>query len=249
MTTQLSYYLDRISKYAGYCAALLVMLLSLLVAYDAGMRYLFSEGSIALQEVEWHLFDIIFLLGLSYALKHDKHVRVDIFFERYSKDARAVVQILSMLLLLIPFSLVFLNDAFDMTIQSFLQHEVSSDPGGLSHRWLIKGMLVFAFVLLIIQALSEILKAYHRLDNKMLLIKTLLGVALMATLVYIAWFNRMAFWVDPVFLMFALALVLLMLGFQVAFVFAGVALFFALITDEVGLHTLEMLPYRTYGIM
>ena len=80
---QLSFYLERLSKYAGLLAALLVVVLSLLVAYDAGMRYLFSEGSIALQEIEWHLFDIVFLLGLSYALKHDKHVRVDIFFERY----------------------------------------------------------------------------------------------------------------------------------------------------------------------
>ena len=71
---QFSYYLDNISKYAGALASILVFLLSLLVAYDAGMRYLFSEGSIALQEIEWHLFDMIFLLGLSYALKHDKHV-------------------------------------------------------------------------------------------------------------------------------------------------------------------------------
>ena len=249
MTIELSYYLDKVSKYAGFIAAFLGMLLSLLVAYDAGMRYLFSNGSIALQEVEWHLFDILFLLGLSYALKHDKHVRVDIFFERYSKDTRAVVQILSMLLLVFPFSLVFLNDALDMTMQSFLQHEVSSDPGGLPHRWLIKAMLAFAFVLLLTQALSEILKAYHRLENKGLLLKVLAVVGLLGTLVYIAWFNRMAFWVDPIFLMFALALLLLMLGFQVAFVFAGVALFFALISDEVGLHTLEMLPYRTYGIM
>ncbi|HHO65412.1 MAG TPA: C4-dicarboxylate ABC transporter permease, partial [Epsilonproteobacteria bacterium] len=68
--TQFSYYLDTVSKYAGGIAAFLVLLLSLLVAYDAGMRYLFSEGSIALQEIEWHLFDMIFLLGLSYALKH-----------------------------------------------------------------------------------------------------------------------------------------------------------------------------------
>jgi TRAP-type mannitol/chloroaromatic compound transport system permease small subunit len=59
--TQISYYLDRISKYAGYLAAILVVLLSLLVAYDAGMRYLFSAGSIALQEIEWHLFDGCFL--------------------------------------------------------------------------------------------------------------------------------------------------------------------------------------------
>jgi len=134
-------------------------------------------------------------------------------------------------------------------MQSYLQHEVSSNPGGLTNRWLIKAVLVLGFVLLLLQALSEILKAYHRLENKMLLIKTLVGVALVATLIYIAWYYRMAFWFDPVLLMFGLALVLLMTGFQVAFVFAGVALFFALIADEVGLGVLEMLPYRTYGIM
>ena len=249
MSAQLSYYLDRISKYAGFIAAFLVVVLSLLVAYDAVMRYLFSSGSIALQEVEWHLFDVIFLLGLTYALKHDKHVRVDIFFERYSQQTRMIVQILSMLLLVMPFSLLFLNDALDMTYQSYMQQEVSSDPGGLTHRWLIKAMLAFAFVLLILQALSEVLKAYHRLENKMALVKVLAVVTLLGGLVYIAWFNRMAFWFDPVFLMFGLALVLLMAGFQVAFVFAGVALFFALIADEVGLGVLEMLPYRTYGIM
>ncbi len=249
MNLQFSYYLERISKYAGYLAAILVVILSLLVAYDAAMRYLFSAGSIALQEIEWHLFDVVFLLGLTYALKHDKHVRVDIFFERYSQNTRMIVQILSMLLLVIPFSLLFLNDALDMTYQSYLQHEVSSDPGGLTHRWLIKAMLAFAFVLLILQALSEVLKAYHRLENKMALVKVLAVVVLLGGLVYIAWFNRMAFWFDPVLLMFALTLFLLMAGFQVAFVFAGVALFFALIADEVGLGVLEMLPYRTYGIM
>ncbi len=247
--TQFSYYLDRVSKYAGYLAAILVVLLSLLVVYDATMRYLFSAGSIALQELEWHLFDMVFLLGLSYALKHDKHVRVDIFFERYTPDARCMVQIFSMLLLVMPFALLFLNDAIDMTMQSYLQHEVSSDPGGLTNRWVIKAVLVVGFVLLLLQALSEILKAYHKLENKMLLIKVLVGVAFMATLIYLAWYNRMAFWFDPVLLMFGLALVLLMTGFQVAFVFAGVALFFALISDEVGLGVLEMLPYRTYGIM
>ncbi|WP_365937949.1 TRAP transporter large permease subunit [Sulfurovum sp.] len=246
---QFSYYLDRISKYAGLLAAVLVVALSLLVAYDAGMRYLFSSGSIALQEMEWHLFDMVFLLGLSYALKHDKHVRVDIFYERYGQDTKAIVQVVSMLLLVIPFSLIFLNDAFDMTWQSYVQHEVSSDPGGLTNRWIIKAVLVLGFILLILQAVSEILKAYHRLESKKRLWRVLTVLVLLGGLIYAAWYNRMAFWFDPVFLMFALALFLLMLGFQVAFVFAGVALFFALISDEVGLHVLEMLPYRTYGIM
>jgi tripartite ATP-independent transporter DctM subunit len=246
---EIGFYLDNISKYAGYISAFLVVVLSLLVAYDAGMRYLFSAGSIALQEIEWHIFDIIFLLGLSYALKHKKHVRVDIFYEHYSSNTKATVQILSMLLLLIPFSLLFLNDALDMTYQSYIQHEISSDPGGLTNRWLIKAMLVFAFVLLVLQAVSEVLKSYHDLDNKKVLWFSLLVVLVLAALVYLAWFYRVAFWFEPVFLMFLMALVLLLSGFQVAFVFAGVALFFALIADEVGLGVLEMLPYRTYGIM
>ena len=249
MNNTFSYALDRISKYAGYLAAILLLFLSILVVYDASMRYLFSSGSIALQEIEWHLFDALFLFGLSYALKHDKHVRVDIFFERYTEQTRMIIQILSMLLLVLPFSLLFLDNALEMTIQSYMQNEVSSDPGGLSQRWIIKAVLVFSFGLLIIQALSEILKAYHRIEKKIVLWRTLRGVLLLGTLVYIAWYNRVEFLFDPVYLMFALSLVLLMLGFQVAFVFAGVALFFAGITDEVGLGVLEMLPYRTYGIM
>ena len=249
MNTSFSYYLDQISKYAGYFAALLVVVLSLLVAYDAVMRYLFASGSIALQEIEWHLFDIIFLLGLSYALKHDKHVRVDIFFERYSKESRAIVQIFSMLLLVIPFSLIFLSDSLDMLLQSYLQNEISSDPGGLTHRYLIKGVLVLAFILLIIQALSEMLKAFEKLESNKMFFRVLGVVSVLGLLVYTADHYDMAYWLDPVFLMFALALFLLMAGFQVAFVFAGVALLFAVIDNDVGLVTLEMLPYRTYGIM
>ncbi len=245
----LSYLFDRLSKYAGYVAAISVVILALLVAYDAVMRYLFSEGSIALQELEWHLFDIVFLLGLSYALKHDKHVRVDIFFERYSSDTKAVIQILSQLLLVMPFSLLMIDYSYDMALQSYQQHEISSDPGGLGERWIIKGVLTLGFVLLFIQSLSELLKAWHRLDQKAGLIKTLIGIVLIGLLVYWAWYHRMAFWIDPVYLMFAVALMLLMFGFQVAFVFGGVALFFALISDEVRLEVLEMLPYRIYGIM
>ena len=99
----ISYYLDTVSKYAGAAAAVLAVALALLVTYDAVMRYLFSAGSIALQEVEWHLYDIVFLLGISYTLKHDKHVRVDIFYERYSEETKNIIQIFSMLFLVYLF--------------------------------------------------------------------------------------------------------------------------------------------------
>jgi tripartite ATP-independent transporter DctM subunit len=244
-----SYYLDRVSKYSGMFAAFLVVMLSLLVVYDTLMRYLFSSGSVALQEVEWHLFDMIFLLGLTYALKHNKHVRVDIFYEHLGKNSQAVIQIVSMVFLVIPFGLFFLLDSYEMVVQSYLQHEVSSDPGGLTHRYLIKAVLFIGILLLLIQAISEILKSFMRLENPKVLFRVLGFIALLGMVVYALWYHRVPFLVDPVYLMFIVTLALLMLGFQVAFVFAGVALFFALIADEVGLHVLEMLPYRTYGIM
>lgn len=209
------------------------------------MRYLFSEGSIALQEIEWHLFDIIFLLGLSYALKHDKHVRVDIVFINYSSDTKHLVQILSMIFLLLPFSIFILNGSFGMTIQSFMQDEISSDPGGLPYRFIIKGVLFLAFFLLILQAISEIIKAYSKLKSKKYLLISLTVISLLLLLTLL----DLAFWANPIWLMFALTLFLLLTGFQVAFVFAGVALFFALISDELGLNVLDMLPYRIYGIM
>jgi tripartite ATP-independent transporter DctM subunit len=150
-----------------------------------------------------------------------------------------------MTFLLIPFSLYFLNGAFEMTVQSFVQNEVSSDPGGLGYRFLIKGVLFVAFILLLLQAMSEIVKAFTKLESIRNLSFILGGVLLF--LLFSS--QNLAFWIDPLWLMFILTLFLLMTGFQVAFVFAGVALFFALITDELGIHVLDMLPYRVYGIM
>jgi tripartite ATP-independent transporter DctM subunit len=241
----MSYYIETLTKKTGFLTAILAIVLALLVGYDATVRYLFSEGSIALQEIEWHLFDIVFLFGLSYALKHDKHVRVDIFFVNYTKENKAIVQILSMLVLVIPFSLFFLSGSLDMTIQSYLQNEISSDPGGLTNRFLIKGVLFLAFILLVLQAISEIIKAYEILESKKRFYITLFSVALLFGLAFL----DLPFWLDPLWLMFLMTLFLLMSGFQVAFVFAGVALLFALISDELGLDVLEMLPYRVYGIM
>jgi tripartite ATP-independent transporter DctM subunit len=241
----MSYLIDTLTKRVGLMAALLALLLALLIGYDAMMRYQFSEGSIALQELEWHLFDVVFLLGLSYALKHDKHVRVDIMFSHYSTELKATVQILSMLFLLIPFSLYFLNGTFDMTLQSYVQNEVSSDPGGLKYRFIIKGVLFLSFVLLVLQAISEIIKAFSKIKSKLNFFFILSLVVLFLKFSS----QNMAFWIDPLWLMFLLTLFLLLTGFQVAFVFAGVALFFAVITDELGIQVLNMLPYRVYGIM
>ncbi len=162
---KISYLIDETSKWAGALGAFASIVLALLIVYDATMRYALHEGSVALQELEWHLFDILFLLGLAYALKHDKHVRVDILYTRFSPRFKEVIRIATMVLFVIPLGLLIVWFSWDFTLQSFVQHEGSPDPGGLCCRYVIKSFVILSFALLILQAVSETIKAFHRLGE------------------------------------------------------------------------------------
>jgi len=152
--------LERVIRWVGYLAGAILALLVLLVVYDAMMRYLFQSGSVALQELEWHLFDIIIMLGIAYTLQRAAHVRVDIFYEQYSLKVRSAVNIIGILFFILPFSLLIIYVGFDFVMISFVQMEASSDPGGLSYRFLVKALMPLAFVLLILQSVSELFKEW-----------------------------------------------------------------------------------------
>ena len=141
----------------------LVLLLVLLVSYDVSMRYLFSSGSIALQELEWHLFAFIFLLGAAYTFKHDDHVRLDLFYQsRFMSDyGRAWVNMLGGIFMLLPFCILIIYCAWPFVSISFTALENSPDPGGLPYRWILKASIPLAFILLILQGLADILKNLH----------------------------------------------------------------------------------------
>ena len=76
---QLINLIDSFSEWSGRIIAWLVLAMVLVIGYDVVMRYVFLSGSVGLQELEWHLFALLFLLGAAYTFKHDNHVRVDIF--------------------------------------------------------------------------------------------------------------------------------------------------------------------------
>jgi len=147
--------IDSSIKYIGYFSAFIVVVLVLLVVYDATARYLFSTGSIALQELEWHLFDVIILFGIAYTLKENAHVRVDIFYASYSDKIKALINIIASLLFILPFSALIIYIGIEFVHLSFVQHEASSNPGGLEYRYLVKALLPLSFVFLILQALRD----------------------------------------------------------------------------------------------
>ena len=159
-------FLESFVKWVGYVAALTLALLIVLVVYDAVMRYLFQSGSIALQELEWHLFDVVIMLGIAYTLQRASHVRVDIFYDQYSDKVRRIINILGALFFILPFSLLIIYVGFDFVMISFDQLEASSDPGGLSYRFLVKSLLPLAFFLLIVQTVSEVYKEFVALKEQ-----------------------------------------------------------------------------------
>ncbi len=152
--------LELLIKWVGYIAGTALALLIVLIVYDALMRYLFQSGSIALQELEWHLFDVVIMLGIAYTLQRASHVRVDIFYDQYSDKMRHIINIIGILLFILPFSLLIIYVGFDFVLLSFEQLEASSDPGGLPYRFIVKSLMPLAFVLLIVQSLSEVYKEF-----------------------------------------------------------------------------------------
>ena len=152
--------IDTFTEYTGKFISIFVIILVLLVGYDVSMRYLFNSGSIAIQELEWHLFSIILLLGSAYTLKHDEHVRLDIFYSSklINDKVRIWFDVLGTLLILLPFCLLIIISAWPFVTQAYIHNEISPDPGGLPARWLIKAVIPLGFFFLLIQGIAEVLK-------------------------------------------------------------------------------------------
>ena len=137
----------------------------LVMAFNVLLRYAFSAGSVAMQELEWHLMAPIALLGMSYAILKDGHVRVDVVFARMSWRYQETVNAVSHLLVMIFAAIMFLL-SIPYVEQSYRIGEVSPDPGGLPYRFLLKSMIPLGFILLGIQAMGAMLRAILKLSGR-----------------------------------------------------------------------------------
>ena len=157
--------IEALNEWMGRFAAWLVVGMVLLVCYDVAMRYLFQAGSVALQELEWHLFALIFLLGAAYTLKCDEHVRVDVFYQAswMTPRRKALVNLFGCLFMLLPFCLLMIVSSIPFVEQAYGWSEGSPDPGGLPYRWLLKAAIPFGFALLALQGLAMIIHCLRTL--------------------------------------------------------------------------------------
>ena len=149
---------DRIGLVLRWLAFIMV----LIGAYNAVARYLtrsagMSLSSNALNELQWYLFSVIFLLGAAWGLRRDAHVRVDVLYERLSTKSRAWIDIAGTVLFLLPFSVLMLKVSLPVVQASWAVRETSPDPGGLP-RYPIKALILVSFALLVLQGLAHLIR-------------------------------------------------------------------------------------------
>jgi TRAP-type mannitol/chloroaromatic compound transport system permease small subunit len=145
--------IERLVDLIGRATSWLAVVIVVLMATNVVLRYLFSFGSVWAQELEWHLLAPLILFGMSYALLHGEHVRVDVLYANFSARNKLLVDLLSQVLcILISLIVVWLSVKYVM--QSYSIGETSSDPGGLPYRWALKALIPIGFVLLALQSLA-----------------------------------------------------------------------------------------------
>ncbi|WP_417543506.1 TRAP transporter small permease subunit [Marinobacter sp.] len=157
-TTRVSQQMDRVIAATGKAASWLWVVLTGVIIWAVVGRYAFDHGSVTLEEVQWHLAGMGWLLGLAYTLVVDDHVRVDVLHERMSLRRQGWVELLGLLFLLLPFLGLAIYEMIPYAFSSWQQGETSQAPAGLPYRWVLKGVVALSFVLLALAALSRLLK-------------------------------------------------------------------------------------------
>jgi TRAP-type mannitol/chloroaromatic compound transport system permease small subunit len=141
---------DRIGRGVAWITSLVV----LVVFVDVVMRYAFNTSFVFTQQLEWHLFAFIFLMGAGYTLMKDGHVRVDIIYQRMSPKSQAWVNLLGVLFFLLPGCYMIIATSLNFVAASWAVMEGSADPGGIPYRFIIKSAIPVGFLLVMLQGIS-----------------------------------------------------------------------------------------------
>ena len=183
-------WIDKISIRTSQCLAWLLLLCAFISASNAIIRKIFNESSNAWLELQWYLYASVFLLGAGYVLLQNEHVRIDIFYGKFSEKTKAKINALCYFTCILPLCLFIIylgfgyfaksvigeqafnnSNFFEATQLVFLSFfdsthwEKSSNAGGL-YTWFAKILIPAGFILLALQTVSEGVKYYAKLKHK-----------------------------------------------------------------------------------
>jgi TRAP-type mannitol/chloroaromatic compound transport system permease small subunit len=161
MLRQLARRIDALQERVGRFISFVTLAMVLVVFTDVVMRYGLSRSSVFMQEMEWHLFAVGYLLAAGYTMLYDEHVRVDIVYSSWSPRRKAWANFVFAFLFFFPSVVLVIYTTIPFVRNSFLVNEGSPDPGGVPARWILKSVIIVGFVLLGLQGVSETIKNFY----------------------------------------------------------------------------------------
>lgn len=235
-------FLDKLIKSIGHIVMWVNFILVIAIVSQVFMRYAFSLNFPQLDELQWHLYGLTTMFGLSYALVSNSHVRVDLLHVLLSRRSQRIIEILGILFLLTPFLYLMIDKGFDYFYESWRVNERSDSPIGLPARWALKAVIPSSFILLALAAVARLIHDAHALYTRkdlenegrglLLILGSLIVFALIA--------YGLGFLVETteeklVIYMFMTFIGLLFSGYPVAWTLAGVGVLYcglAFLFDE-----------------
>ena len=165
MLRELARKIDAFQEVVGQGVSWLMFLLVAVVFSDVIFRYLLGVSFVFVQELEWHLFGIIFLMAAGYTMLYNEHVRVDVVYARLPPRRKAWFDFALIFVFLFPACVLLIYTTWPFVRNSFAVNEGSPDPGGIPGRWALKSMIIVGFALLILQGFSQAVKNYYVLKG------------------------------------------------------------------------------------
>lgn len=159
-------FVDNFNENIGYGVGWFATLMVVVVFANVVLRYAYGQSFLALQDGSWYIFGLVFMIGAAYTLKHDRHVRVDIFFINYPPRVKVLINLLGTVFFLVPLCILGVYVAWGYVGQSFNVQETSPDPGGLAARYLAKAITPIGFILILLQGISLIFVCILQLTGK-----------------------------------------------------------------------------------
>lgn len=158
-------WIDALNTWVGRGVSWATFIVVMVVFVDVVMRYVFKTSFVFVQELEWHLFAFIFLMGAGNTLLKDGHVRVDIFYQRMNPKQQAWINLIGVIFFLMPGCYLIITTSFKFAHNAWTVMEGSPDPGGIPYRYLLKACIPAGFVLILLQGISMGIKSFLTILN------------------------------------------------------------------------------------
>lgn len=225
--------LDKIVKTVGYTVMWVNLLLIAAIVTQVLMRYAFNQNYPMLDEIQWHFYGMVTMVGLSFAMVTDSHVRVDLLHMQLSRRTQRIIEIIGILALVVPFLYLMLDQGFDYFYESLRVNERSNSPTGLPARWALKAVIPISFILLGMASLARLIHDIHGLKERRYAESDGKGIGtiVIALIAFAVVASALALLVETteeklVIAMFLTFIALLFTGFPVAWTLAGVGVAF-----------------------